>query len=149
MGILDIKTSFGEIQKIISQSQGTIIGNGIFKDIKGESINGYELHEGVTRLGNSKPLLNVVKGCGNYPKSGFDGAQEGLTMGTYFHGIFHNFSFRRSFTDYLRENNGLERLEYHHDDFQELKQFSIQRLSDLVENNIDLQVLQDVLQFDI
>ena len=34
MGILDMKTSFGEFDKVINQSQGTLIGNGIFKDIK-------------------------------------------------------------------------------------------------------------------
>lgn len=149
MGILDVKTTFGEVEKIISQSQGTIIGDGIFKDVTGEILNGYELHEGISRLGTSKPLLKVIKGCGNHPQSGFDGAQEGLTAGTYFHGIFHNFNLRRSFTDYLREINGLERLGYQHDDFQELKSFSIQRLSDLVENNIDMKILQDVLQYEI
>jgi adenosylcobyric acid synthase len=149
MGILDVKTSFGEFEKIISQSEGTLIGNGIFKDIKGDILKGYELHEGYSRLGKSKPLLKVLKGCGNYPKSGFDGAQEGLTAGTYFHGIFHNFIFRRSFTDYLRKNKGLEPLGYVHDEFEELKKFSIQRLSNLVENNTDMQLLKDVLSCDI
>ena len=33
--------------------------------------------------------------------------------------------------------------------FQELKKFSIQRLSDLVENNTDMQLLKDVLSCDI
>ncbi|BDZ67976.1 cobyric acid synthase CobQ [Methanobacterium ferruginis] len=149
MGILDVKTIFGEVKKVISQSKGTLMGNGMFADIKGEMLNGYELHEGISYLGTSKPLLKVLKGCGNYPESGFDGAQEGLTAGTYFHGIFHNFSFRRSFTDHLRENKGLERLGYHQDHFQELKKFSIQRLSDLVENNLDMRLLQNVLQCDI
>lgn len=149
MGILDVKTSFGEFEKIISQSKGTLMGNEIFKNMKGEVLSGYELHEGISRLGKSKPLLKVLKGCGNYPKSGFDGAQEGLTAGTYFHGIFHNFTFRRSFTDYLRENKGLERIGAKQDEFKELKQFSIQRLSDLVENNIDMHILQEVLRFEI
>lgn len=149
MGILDIKTSFGEFEKVIYQSQGTLMGNGMFEDIRGEILNGYELHEGVSRVGESKPLLKVLKGCGNYPKSGYDGAQEGLTAGTYFHGIFHNFVFRRSFTDYLRKNNGLEPLGYDHDEFTELKKFSIQRLSDLVENNLDINLLEEVLHFNI
>ncbi len=149
MGILDMKTSFGEFDKVINQSQGTLIGNGIFKDIKGELVEGYELHEGVSQLGKSKPFLKVMKGCGNYPESGFDGAQEGLTVGTYFHGIFHNFVFRRAFTDYLRKASGLETLGYDHDEFAELKKFSIQRLSDLVENNLDMQLLEEVIHFDI
>ena len=149
MGILDIKTSFGKFEKVINQSQGTLIGNGMFKDIKGEVLEGYELHEGISRLGKSKPFMKVLKGCGNYPESGFDGAQEGLTAGTYFHGIFHNFVFRRTFTDYLRKNTGLEPLGYDHDEFTELKKFSIQRLSDLVENNLDMKLLEEVLHFEI
>ncbi|KAF5068649.1 Cobyric acid synthase [anaerobic digester metagenome] len=150
MGILDVKTSFGEIEKIISQSQGTLIrGNGIFKGSEGEILRGYELHEGISKLGESKPLLRVLQGCGNYPQSGFDGAQDGLTAGTYFHGIFHNFHFRRSFTDYLREVKGLETIGYQEDHFQELKKFSIQRLSDLVEDNLDMDSFQEVLHFNI
>ncbi len=149
MGILDVKTAFGEVDKVISQSKGAMIGSGIFKDINGEMITGYELHEGISRLGKSKPLLKVLKGCGNYPNSGYDGAQENLTAGTYFHGIFNNFIFRRSFTDYLREKKGLDCLGYKHDHFHELKKFSIQRLSDLVENNLDMDQVQEVLNFEI
>jgi len=149
MGILDVKTSFGEVEKIISQSQGTLVGNEMFKNSQGEILKGYELHEGVSILGKSKPLLKVIQGCGNYPQSGFDGAQEGLTAGTYFHGIFHNFRFRRSFTDYLREVKGLEPIGYQEDHFQELKKFSIQRLSDLVEDNLDMDLLQKVLSYEI
>ena len=149
MGILDVKTAFGEVNKIVSQSQATMMADGIFKDINGKIINGYELHEGITHLKSAKPLMKVTKGCGNYPEAGFDGAYHKLTTGTYFHGILHNFSFRRSFTDYLRESNGLERLGYAHDEFSELKKFSIQRLADLVEENITMHILSDVLNFDI
>ena len=149
MGILDVKTNFGEVEKIIRQSKGTLVGNGIFSASKGEILHGYELHEGVSLLGKSKPLIRVLQGCGNYPQSGFDGAQDGLTAGTYFHGIFHNFRFRRSFTDYLREVKGLESLGYQDDHFQELKKFSIQRLSNLVEDNLDIDLLQKVLRYDL
>jgi adenosylcobyric acid synthase len=149
MGILDVKTSFGEVEKIISQSQGTPVGQGIFSRTTGEVLNGYELHEGISRLGDCKPLLKVIKGCGNYPKSGFDGAQNDLTAGTYFHGIFHNFHFRRSFTDYLRISNSLEPLGYQKDDFKDLKEFSMERLANLVEDNLNLDELQRVLHFDL
>ncbi len=149
MGLLDIKTSFGEFEKVICQSQGTLIGSGMFNHVRGEVLDGYELHEGVSRLGESKPLIKVLKGCGNYPESGYDGAQDGLTSGTYFHGIFNNFVFRRSFTDYLRENSGVEPLGYGTDEFTELKMFSIQRLADLVENNLDMKLLREVFQLDV
>jgi adenosylcobyric acid synthase len=147
MGLLDLKTCFGEVNKIISQSQGEVVNGGFFSGLGGEQVNGYELHEGVSLLGDIKPLFKVIKGCGNYPHSGYDGAQNDLTFGTYFHGIFHNFRFRRFFTDYLRKNNGLETLGFQQDQFQELKKFSIQRLADLFEENVNMQLLEELFSF--
>ncbi|WP_414470587.1 cobyric acid synthase CobQ [Methanobacterium sp. ACI-7] len=146
IGILDAKTRFDRIDKIVTQSEVQVIGNGMFGDINGDVINGYELHEGLTILGNSKPLFKVIKGCGNYPSSGYDGAVEGLTTGTYLHGIFHNFKFRRAFTDYLRVQNGLEALEFNEDNFETIKQFSIDRLAEIVEENVDLSIIEKSIE---
>ena len=107
IGVLDVKTKFEMIEKIITQSEAEIIGNGMFETLKGDLVKGYELHEGLTLLGKSKPLFKIIKGCGNNA-SGYDGAVNGLNAGTYLHGIFHNFKFRRVFTDYLRVQNGLD-----------------------------------------
>jgi adenosylcobyric acid synthase len=142
IGILDAKTKFERIDKIVTQSKAEILGNGMFESIKGNSVNGYELHEGLTVIGNSKPLLKIINGYGNNHSSEFDGAVEGLNAGTYFHGIFHNFKFRRVFTDYLRIQNGLEALGFSEDNFETLKKFSIDRLAEIVEDNVDLSVIE-------
>ena len=73
-------------------------------------------------------------------ESGFDGAVNGLTAGTYFHGIFHNFHFRRFFTDYLRISKGYEKLGFDWDDFVEMKNFSIERLAEIFGENIDMEI---------
>jgi adenosylcobyric acid synthase len=143
LGLLNIETIFGENEKIITQSQGQIIGEGIFDGLKNEVVNGYELHEGVTFLLDSKPLLKVVNGYGNNSISDFDGAVSNLTAGTYFHGIFHNFHFRRFFTDYLRELKGLERLGFGTDDFEDTKKFSLDRLADIFNENIDMTIIDE------
>ncbi|HMK53545.1 MAG TPA: cobyric acid synthase CobQ [Methanobacteriaceae archaeon] len=148
LGLLDVKTTFGEVDKIISQSQGMILGNGMFNAIKKELIKGYELHEGITILNNSKPLLKVTKGCGNDPKSKFDGAVNGTITGTYFHGIFHNFNFRRFFTDYLRENAGVEKLGFEVDHFQVHKGFSLERLAEIFEENVDMTIMNTIMGID-
>jgi len=142
LGLLDVETKFGEVDKIITQSKGTTMGNWIFQDLE-KNVDGYELHEGVTYLGNSAPLLKVVEGCGNYPISGFDGAVNGLTAGTYFHGIFHNFYFRRFFTDYLRASKGIEKLGFGKDDFEDMKKFSIERLAEIFTENIDMRIIDE------
>lgn len=146
LGLLDIKTSFGKVDKIVTQSTGELLGNGMFKSIQGNLVDGYELHEGTTVLYDTKPLFKIIKGCGNYPGSGYDGAVDGRVAGTYFHGVFHNFHFRRFFTDYLRRENGLEELGYAKDDFEDLKRFSIDRLAEIFENNIDMAFIEDLIE---
>ncbi|MDD1764061.1 MAG: cobyric acid synthase CobQ, partial [Methanobacteriaceae archaeon] len=148
LGLLNVKTSFGDVKKIISQSQGQVIGNGIFKGLKGTMIKGYELHEGVTIIKDSKPFTRVIRGCGNHPQSEFDGAVQEMTTGTYFHGIFHNFHFRRYFTDFLRERNGLERLGFNTDHFEVRKGFSLERLAEIYEENVDMNVMDKIMGID-
>ena len=146
LGLLDVQTRFGEVDKIVKQSQGKVVGNGLFKGLKGVNMTGYELHEGITLLGDSKPLLKMIKGCGNNIESGFDGAVNGLTAGTYFHGIFHNFYFRRFFTNYLRITKGLEKLDLVNDNFEETKKFSLDRLAEIVSENIDMTVIDKIIE---
>lgn len=145
LGLLQAKTSFGAVDKIIMQSQGELLGEGIFQPIKGDMVNGYELHEGTTILNGSKPLFRIIKGCGNYPGSGYDGAAEGSVAGTYFHGVFHNFHFRRFFTDYLRSEKGLKQLGFAKDDFEDIKRFSIDRLAEIFEDNVDMKVVDGLI----
>ncbi len=145
IGLLDIKTKFDRIKKIITQSRAKVLGNGIFRDIKGDFVTGYELHEGTTTLGDSKPMFRVIEGCGNHPHSGYDGAVSGWVAGTYLHGIFHNFKFRRFFTDYIRTINGIDALGFLKDDFRDSKRFSLDRLAKVVENNIDMTAIEEII----
>jgi adenosylcobyric acid synthase len=141
LGLLDITTKFGIVDKIVTQSLGKVNATGMFNGLNGDIVKGYELHEGVSFIGKSTPLLSVMNGCGNQCNSGFDGAVNGLTAGTYFHGIFHNFHFRRFFTDYLRSSKGLKKLGFINDDFEEMKRFSIDKLADIFIENIDMEIL--------
>ena len=48
---------------------------------------GFENHGGRTELGaQAKPLGRVIKGHGNDGRSGYEGARQGNTIGTYLHG---------------------------------------------------------------
>ncbi len=48
---------------------------------------GFENHGGRTQLGaNAHPLGRVIKGHGNDGRSGYEGARQGNTIGTYMHG---------------------------------------------------------------
>jgi adenosylcobyric acid synthase len=91
-------------------------------------------------------LIKLEKGHGNNPSCEYDGAINGNVCGTYFHGIFHNYEFRRYFTDQLRINKGLEPLGLTHDDFKESKRVNYNQLGDLFMDNVDMSFIDKLLE---
>lgn len=158
LGLLNIDSHFERKEKVVEQSEAILaneiienFGNNengnigeIFNKISGEKITGYELHEGTTVLNGSLPLLKIKKGIGNNENSTFDGAVEKNVIGTYFHGIFHNYNFRREFLNYIREqkgipiNNGL-------DPYETNKDLNIEKLAKIVEENVDMDYIDKLL----
>ena len=152
LGLLDIESEFNRSDKIVTQSEATIpdnlggIAGEIFKNIAGESVTGYEIHEGTTELISSQGLLSISKGQGNNEDGKIDGASNGNAFGTYFHGIFHNYNFRREFLNYIRSKKGLE-AKYGEDPYETQKDYSLNRLAEIVEENLDMDII-DKLLFD-
>ena len=152
LGLLDIESEFRRSDKIVTQSEATIpdnlggIAGEIFKNIAGESVTGYEIHEGTTELISSQGLLSISKGQGNNEDGKIDGASNGNAFGTYFHGIFHNYNFRREFLNYIRSKKGLE-AKYGEDPYETQKDYSLNRLAEIVEENLDMDII-DKLLFD-
>ena len=150
LGLLDIESSFSRADKIVTQSVATIpenidgLAGKIFKDIIGEEITGYEIHEGTTNLLSSSGLLNVKQGQGNNDDGLMDGASSGNVFATYFHGIFHNYNFRREFLNYLRVKKGLE-AKYGEDPYETQKDYSLNRLAEIVEEHLDMDIIDKLL----
>ena len=150
LGLLDIESRFSRADKIVTQSTATIpedidgIAGEIFKDITGEEVTGYEIHEGTTELISSSNLLNIKKGQGNNDDGEIDGASSGNAFATYFHGIFHNYNFRREFLNYLRVKKGLE-AKYGEDPYETQKDYSLNRLAEIVEENLDMDIIDKIL----
>ena len=63
---------------------------------------------------------------------------------TYFHGIFHNYNFRREFLNYLRVKKGLE-AKYGEDPYETQKDYSLNRLAEIVENHLDMDTIDKLL----
>ena len=150
LGLLDIESSFSRAEKIVTQSTATIpddlegIAGEIFKNIVGEKVSGYEIHEGTTELLNSCGLLNIKKGQGNNDDGVIDGASNGNAFATYFHGIFHNYNFRREFLNYIRVKKGLE-AKYGEDPYETQKDYSLNRLAEIVEENLDMEIIDELI----
>ena len=101
LGLLPVKTVF-EPNKATCQIEAEIVsGRGLMTGSPGSPISGYEIHMGRTRGAGSGPF-RIRKRSGR-PSDDPDGAldSEGLTLGTYIHGLFHNHDFRRNLLLYL------------------------------------------------
>lgn len=89
-------------------------------------------------------MLNVQKGQGNNDEGNFDGACSGNVFGTYFHGIFHNYNFRREFLNYLRVRKGIE-AKNGEDPYETQKDYSLNKLAQIVEENIDMEIIDKLI----
>lgn len=140
------KTNDSDINNAFYRTNDSNINN-IFSAIEGELINGYEIHEGIT-ISSDKPLLKIKKGIGNNKENHknqlFDGAKKGNVFGTYFHGIFHNYNFRREFLNYIRKNKGLKP-KFNEDPYETKKDYSIDRLAEIVEENLDIDFIDNLI----
>jgi adenosylcobyric acid synthase len=108
LGLLDNETIFHN-EKITTQVKAQIVAdNGLLQNMKGVDITGYEIHMGQTSSQNCLPAFKIVDTPSEY-KDYIDGAisNDGLILGTYIHGLFHNQEFTRAFISRLRQLRGL------------------------------------------
>lgn len=92
LGLLDVETWFREYSKTTRRVEGEIVSSrGIFRDIQGQRVRGYEIHMGETKLGReAEPVIKLqgrLEGATN---------KTGDVFGTYLHGIFDLPPLRRA-----------------------------------------------------
>ena len=137
LGLLSVETDF-EKQKKTFRVEG--------KDLKtGLTVRGYEIHHGFTRrLRGIKPVF-LIERRGKKKVNIEDGAQNrsGRILGTYIHGIFDNFSFRRQLINKIRAEKGLEFQEGGEEVFSMDKEYD--KLAELLRSNLDIEFLYSIL----
>jgi cobyric acid synthase CobQ len=94
LGLLDLTTIL-ERAKTLTRTEARHLRSG-------ESVNGYEIHHGVTDPGSAQPVFRTADG-----REAGVGTADGRVWGTYLHGVFDADGFRRAFLDDLRVRNGL------------------------------------------
>ncbi|MCY3570750.1 MAG: cobyric acid synthase [Chloroflexi bacterium] len=108
LGLLPTSTTFQE-EKVTHQVSARVAeGRGLLGGCYGAALSGYEIHMGVTAEGSlSSPFL--VESRSGDSASAPDGAldADGLTLGTYMHGLFHSRKLRRSVLDFAAERRGV------------------------------------------
>lgn len=90
LGLLDAVTVFDEFKKRTVQVVKKVTGDAVIIDrIKGQEVWGYEIHKGKTFADN--PIFED-DGCAS---------EDGMTWGTYLHGLFSNDNVLKALSDYL------------------------------------------------
>ena len=107
LGLLPLTTTFAAT-KTTHQVRGKVaFSMGLLAGCESELITGYEIHMGQT-YGDSRVPFHITERSGNAINSP-DGAidADGLTLGTYMHGLFHNHSLRHALLTNLAQRKGI------------------------------------------
>ncbi|RCW39815.1 adenosylcobyric acid synthase (glutamine-hydrolysing) [Halopolyspora algeriensis] len=130
-GLLDLEIEFAPA-KTLARPTGTAFG---------EPVAGYEIHHGrAVRRGDGLSPLVILPG--GEPEGGIDGS----VVGTHWHGLFENDSFRREFLHWAAEQAGRSGfVPASGTAFAELRQAQLDLLGDLVERHLDTDALLRLL----
>ncbi|CAM3319054.1 Cobyric acid synthase [Xenorhabdus nematophila ATCC 19061] len=114
LGLLDTETQFAH-EKQTAQVRGIVMPalSGILNLCCQQPIAGYEIHMGLTRLGEQAMPFAKMHLHNGEEKIWFDGAvtQDSSVMGSYLHGLFDQNSFTRPLLNQLRLRKGCTPLE--------------------------------------
>ena len=148
IGLLDIETTF-EKEKTTTQVEAVIQANlpGYMRNLSGKRVKGYEIHMGISKVGNEISYLNLIdKKLGeevNYLEVSVNNV--GNVVGTYLHGIFDEIDFTRELLNIIREKKGLEKLKSNVTSFDEFKQNEYDKLADLLREHLDIQKIYEIM----
>jgi len=139
LGLLAATTIFRP-DKATHQVTARVSGSqGLLSRCGGAPVTAYEIHMGVTSAaGSSSPF--VVQEQSRQRVDYGDGAidAEGLTLGTYLHGLFHNRDVRRSILACAGARRGLS-LPAVHDDIEPNVEYD--KLASLVREHLDMELI--------
>ena len=109
LGLLEVSTTFLK-SKSTHQVTGRVAeGRGLLGGCPGVEVTAYEIHMGVTTHEAVSHPFTIESRSGravDLPDGALDA--EGLTLGTYMHGIFHNSAVRRSILEYAAMRKGAD-----------------------------------------
>ncbi len=146
LGLLPCITTYDE-QENTNQVEAKILADiGIWKELKGQSVTGYEIYMGHMEInGNDQLFLEITQRSGQ-KVSVYDGnyAEKGKVFGTHIHGFFDNANIMLAFINSIRAEKGLELLkEPDLEIYQKEKNYD--RAADLVRKSLDMKKVYQIM----
>jgi adenosylcobyric acid synthase len=144
LGLLDVVTTFVP-EKLTTQVKARVVADrGLLEGMIGQELVGYEIHMGQTECDRDMSTFHIFEtpqGEVDY----FDGAfnAQGTVLGSYLHGLFHNFGFRQTLLNSLRRHRGLpERW----NETMVGKRQQYDRLAELVRSSLDMAAIYKIVE---
>lgn len=148
LGLLDFDVTLQK-EKTTAQSKGKIAfgGQGLFGDLNGCCVEGYEIHMGQNKYGPDACQVAYLHSQGGEGAHVLDMVcnKDGNVFGTYLHGIFDNGTFMRGLVNHLRGAKGLDAIAGDAITFAEYKEREYDKLADVVRNNSDMEMFYRIL----
>jgi adenosylcobyric acid synthase len=147
MGFLDTVTVMKGEKRTLQVEAEVCCNQGIFEGTQSQKVRGYEIHMGITQIGNNCLPFCIVSGSQDIDTGQFDGAcdRDGNAAGTYIHGIFDNSVFSVQVVNNLRKRKGLKVLETQGADYQAFKQKEYDSLANLIRDNLDIEKVYEIM----
>lgn len=138
LGILPVET-FMSGQKNVTRSRMRVISDqGFLAGLPGQTLTGYEIHQGVTV--SPSPLFEILPQESGR-SGGHDGTlvADGVSFGTYLHGIFDNDTLRTAWLHAL----GVQSSEIN---FRAMVAQRFDKLADHLEAHLDMALIEQIIE---
>ncbi|MGM9561840.1 MAG: cobyric acid synthase [Phascolarctobacterium sp.] len=149
LGLLDITTSFIEHKRTIQMEGCFGDVKGIFHELTGMPLHGYEIHSGVTSFDAKNAMTNIrpIHEAGDE----FDEGNQNITYkmnvyGTYVHGVFDGDGIAAKIVEALLAKKGLHMEDVKTINFADYKRQQYDILADAVRKDIDMQKVYEILE---
>lgn len=149
MGLLDMHTVFSaektrtRVTGVFQRTEGVLSG------LSKVSLEGYEIHMGVTRVGEGASGLTRIcdfAGKRQDAEEKTDGAQKGNIYGTYVHGVFDKETVAKAVITSLGKAKGIDTSAITGIDFKEFKERQYDILAAELRKHLDIKRIYEIME---
>ncbi len=144
MGLLPVRTVFGKEKTRTRVSGSCSSVGGIFEELSGMEVEGYEIHMGETTR-SVPPLAYVMESQSGSRLAKMDGCQRGNVYGTYIHGFFDKEGIAMTIVKSLAEKKGISMELDDGFNYQEYKEEQYDRLAAQLRTSLDMDQIYGIM----
>jgi adenosylcobyric acid synthase len=145
LGLLPVETVFSR-EKTVGPRTGRVAGGPGFLDASsGQRLEGYEIHSGSTRTTDGSAAPFRIVGAGGLSRDDGASSGDGMTWGSYLHGIFDLAGFRSAWIASLGAGGGRRSDGSPGPSVAAARQAALEGLADAVESGLDMRMLMDFM----